>query len=234
MTLMPVHIFAKIKDLICTIYFNFKYLPYRQACKLPIFVHNIKFVDMKGNIRIECDNIRMGMISFGYWGVCIFPNTGFVWQNHGGTVVFKGACCIGAGSALSINAHATLIFGDDFLNTAGLKIIASRTIEFGQSARLGWNSFVLDTNMHPLKNSITNEKGRCGANIKIGDYNWFGTNCIILPGVQTPERIICGLGTIVPRNIEWKSFCLYGGSPIKILRENVYRDYNDDKDDMII
>jgi len=162
-----------------------------------------------------------------------YPKRGFTWENHGGTVVFKGKCHIGAGSAISVNRHATLTFGDDFRNTYGLKIIASRTITFGQSTSMGWNTFVMDTNMHPLKDKLTNRKGKGGASIEIGDYNWYSTNCVILPGVKTPERVMCGLGTVVTRNVEWKPYCLYGGSPIRLLRENVWRDLNDDKDEAV-
>lgn len=81
-----------LKDLFRTIYFNFKYLPPTVAIKLPIYLHNVKFDNMRGSIRIESDNIRRGMITIGSWWIKVFPNSPSVWQNHGGTVVFKGTC----------------------------------------------------------------------------------------------------------------------------------------------
>lgn len=140
----------KIFSLIASIYFNFRYLPFKQAIKLPIKLHNPYFQDIKGKIIIDCEHIYRGMIDIGYWGVCLFPSQyGIVWQNHGGTVIFKGKCTIGAGSVISVNKNAILEFGDDFNHSAVLKIVASRRIVFGKSCRLGWNTFVLDTNMHP-------------------------------------------------------------------------------------
>lgn len=188
-----------------------------------------------GGVKIESATINRFMISLGsvQGPSPFYPKRGFTWENHGGTVIFKGRCHVGAGSAISINKSASLVIGDDFFNSYGLKIIASRTITFGQSTRMGWNTFVMDTNMHPLKNKLTGKKGRGGASIQIGDYNWFSTNCVILPGVNTPERVLCGLGTVVTRNVDWKFYCLYGGSPIRLLRENVYRDLSDDKDDAV-
>lgn len=221
-------------DLVKSVYFNFHYLPLKQAMKLPIFLYSATFDDLKGKVSIMSDSISFRMIKLGTPGVCLFyPHRGFTWQNHGGEVVFSGKCRIGAGSSLSINRNAKLSFGDDFVNTYGLKVIASRIISFGKSVRFGWNTFVMDTNMHPLKNWITKKKGSGGGSIGIGDYNWFSTNCIILPGVNTPERIICGLGTVVTRNVEWRSYCLYGGSPIRLLRENVFRDLDDDMDEEV-
>ena len=222
-----------IQDIIKTIYFNFKYLPLYQAVKFPIYVHNAILDDMRGKILIDSPVVYHGMVSLGKWGVKIFHDKRIVWQNHGGTVIFKGKCLIGAGSSISVNAHAIVEFGEDFINSAGLKLIASRRVTFGEKARLGWNTMVMDTNMHPLKDKMTGKRGKGGAPISIGDFNWFGSNCIILPGVNTPERIICGLATIVTRNVEWEPYSLYGGSPIHKLRGNVYRDYDDDKDEEV-
>lgn len=204
--------------------------PPRIAIKLPFILRNVRLDEMKGTVKIESEKITRFMIGIGQWGVKVFPDTGSVWKNKGGTVVFKGKCRIGASSAISVERNATLTFGDDFGNTHGLKIIASRSITFGHCCRFGWNTFVMDTNMHPLKDSITQRKSKGGKSITIGDYNWFSTDCIILPGVETPERIICGLGTIVTRGVDWQPYCLYGGSPIRKLRENVFRDFNDDLD----
>ena len=225
--------FQIVKDVYNTLRFNFHYLPLKQAIKLPIYLHNAILDDMKGSVIIDNPCIHRGMIVLGGWGVKIFHDKLFVWQSHGGTVTFHGRAIIGAGSSLSINKNAHVEFGEDFRNTYGLKLIASRRITFGCSTSLGWNTLVMDTNMHPLKDYSTGKKGKGGASISIGNYNWFGTDCIILPGVETPERIICGLGTVVTRGVEWEPYCLYGGSPVRKLRSNVFRDYDDDKDDQV-
>lgn len=224
----------KIIDYIYSIYFNFHYLPFRQAIKMPIILNGAQLYAMKGTVKIESDFIRKGMIKLGMEGVYLFyPHRGVTWQNHGGCVIFSGECRIGAGSSLSISEKATLNIGSGFRNTYGLKLIVSRNILIGENCRFGWNVFIMDTNMHPLKDSITNKRGSGGKDIIIGDYNWFSTNCVILPGVVTPSRVIVAMGSIVTRGNDYKSWCMYGGSPIKLLRENVYRDYNDDEDEMV-
>lgn len=55
----------------------------------------------------------------------------------------------------------------------------------------------------------------------------------MLPGVTMPERVICALGSLVTRGVEYESWCMYGGSPIKKLKENIYRDFDDDKDETV-
>lgn len=216
-----------------SLYFNFHYLPLRQAIKLPILVFNSKLMCMKGKVIIDTPNLKTGLVMIGDWGVYIYPNTGFVWENRGGTVIFKGKCRIGASSAISVGPFGKIVFGDDFSNTHGLKIISSRYIEFGKSVKLGWNNLIIDTNMHPTKDYITRKKNDAGASILIGDYNWFGTDCVVLPGVKTPERIICALGSIITKSIKWESYSLYGGLPLHKLKDNIYRDLEDDKDEYI-
>ena len=48
-----------------TIYFNFHYLPFGQAIKLPIILRKPRFVRLKGKVSIENDNVRFGMIVLG-------------------------------------------------------------------------------------------------------------------------------------------------------------------------
>ena len=88
----------------------------------------------------------------------------------------------------------------------------------------------MDTNFHPLKDKVTGRRSSGRKATKIGEYCWFSTDSICLPGVQMPNRVICALGSVVTRNVDYESYCMYGGSPIHKIRENVYRDYDDDKD----
>lgn len=57
-----------------TIYFNLKYLPFKQAVKLPILVSNKVYLkSLLGKIIIECP-ISTGLIQIGYGEVGIFDN----------------------------------------------------------------------------------------------------------------------------------------------------------------
>jgi len=168
------------------------------------------------------------MIRLGYRNVSIYPNTGITYENNGGTVIFKGKCKIGNSSCLSIGEKSTVEFGDDFVNEAGARIISYRGIRFGKCTRFGWGSLCMDTNFHPLFDLVKNRFKKASGPIEIGDYNWFGTECKIMHSVVTPERCIFGMGTIVSRGCEMKSYCVMGGSPVRILSQNVMRKYGED------
>lgn len=59
--------------------------------------------------------------------------------------------------------------------------------------------------------------------IKIGDYNWFGMQCKVMHSVETPERCIFGMGSVVGRGCKFESYCVHGGSPLRVLTRNVMR-----------
>lgn len=212
------------------LYFNFHYLPFKQAIKLPILLYKPKLLKCKGNIKIECDHVRHGMIRMRFLTCSVYPNNGVTWENHGGDIIFKGNLQIGNDSYLSFGEKTKVTFGNDFSNTAGLKLISYRGIDFGKSTRLGWGVLVMDTNFHPLYDMEKKIYKKASGPIKIGDYNWFGTQCKIMHSVNTPERCIFGMNTVVTRNCEKKSYCVMGGSPVKILSQNIMRDYEHDRE----
>lgn len=211
--------------LIETIYFNFHYLPFRQAIHLPILLYKPHLKKCNGSIKIDTDKqkVTFGMIRLGFPSCSVYPNNGITWENKGGKVVYKGKCRIGNDSYLSFHEKTTVEFGDDFRNTAGLKLVSCKGIKFGQSTRMGWGCLIMDSNFHPLYDMKKNSFKKASGEIYIGDYNWFGTECKIMHSVKTPERCIFGMGTIVTRNCEAKSYCVMGGSPVKVLTTDVMR-----------
>lgn len=216
-----------LRALIPSICFNLKYLPFKQAKKLPILVYKMHLLEKKGKIVIESEQIHKGMIQLGFPRAATFPNSGITWRNRG-KIVFKGNCLIGGDSFVIIGKQGTLILGDDFKATASVKIISECSITFGNHARFGWGGIIMDTNFHPLFDMEKKVFKKAFGPIVIGDCNWFGLQCYIMHGVQTPERCIFGARSVITRGGHYESFCVHGGSPIRVLSRNVMRDYDND------
>ena len=211
-----------------TLYFNYHYLPFQQAVKLPIWVYKADLVCTRGKVVIDCPTIKTGMITMGYRDTSIYANNGIMWENKGGTVVFKGICRIGNDSYISIGEKATVTFGNDFRCSAAMKLVSKKEIRFGTCVSIGWDTVIMDTNIHSIYDIERKRyKKNCGP-IAIGDYNWFGTGCKVMHSVSTPERCIFGAGTIVTRNTPAKSYCIMSGTSVRILTENVMRDFEHD------
>ena len=86
-----------------TLWFNFHYLPFKQAVKLPVFVScRVRFVSAVGIVEIK-GNIEPGMIKIGHGFVGIFDKKGSrsLWEVTG-KVIFNGNANIGHGSKISV------------------------------------------------------------------------------------------------------------------------------------
>ena len=215
------------RSIIPSIFFNFKNLPFRQAIKLPILVYKIRNLDQTGSIIIDCDAIYTGMIQLGFPRAATFPNNGITWRNRG-KVVFKGKCIVGNDCYIIVGKKGSLIFGDDFKVNAGLKLTAECSITFGDHTLLGWSVVIMDTNHHKVYD-VENKRYKCSFSpIVIGDNNWFASQCYVMHGVHTPSNCIFGARSVVTRGGQYESYCVHGGSPIRVLSRNVMRDYDND------
>lgn len=215
------------RALFATIFFNFYYLPFKQAILLPIWIYRPHFIKLGGVISIECNNVKPGMIRLGFLGGRMYPNNGIQWA-HRGKVIFKGKCIIGNNSFIVTGDKGCIEFGDDFMATTTVKIISFIGIKFGKHTRLGWDGLVMDTNFHPLYDKTKNQFKKAYGRISIGDANWFGTQCIVMHSVETPERCIFGLRSVVTRGGKYEPYCVHGGSPIRVLSRNVERIFGQD------
>lgn len=218
-----------LRSFFSTIFFNFYYLPFKQAIHLPILLYKPKFIKLSGQIVINCDKVHFGMVQLGRPMVPIYPNNGIIFQNVNGLISFKGGCRIGSNSAISVNKGAKLEFGENFTATSTIKLVCCKAITFGSQCRLGWDALVLDSSFHPLYD-LEKEKFKpsFGA-INIGDSNWFANQTVIMHSVTTPKRCIFGLRSIVTRGGNYESYAVHGGNPIKVLSRNVIKDYNNDQ-----
>ena len=209
-----------------TIYFNFKHFPFRQAIKLPVFLCMPKILG-KGHYSIE-GAVRTGMIKLGFPLVSVYKRKGIVLENNG-KVVFKGSACLGGNSGIAVGEKGSLIFGDKFSNLTGGKFICYHSLIFGKAVRVGWNTFICDTDFHTLKTPDGSFHTKGFGPIKIEDEVWIGSYCKILKNVVIPSRCTVATGTILTKKVECEPYSLiYNGGGIKVKQTGLYRDIEDD------
>jgi acetyltransferase-like isoleucine patch superfamily enzyme len=203
-----------------TIYFNFKYLKFRQAIRFPFLLSRHVYLEkVSGKVILECP-VRTGLILFGYGSVGIFDHkfSRSIWEVSG-TVIFRGKAEMGHGSKISVTAAGLLILGDGFKISAETTIFASSKVQIGNNCLLSWDILIMDTDFH----KIMNEQGQIinkPEPIYIGDKTWIACRSLILKGAVIPANCIIAANSIVNRALE-KEKCLYGGFRAKCLKENV-------------
>lgn len=136
-----------------TIYFNFRYLPIRQALKLPIWLaHNVRVKSMyKGGI--DGDLNKMGMIHIGYHeadAVDVYSAHTILDVHKGCKLVFDGDAHIGHGALLCVKEEGSLKLGKHFAISGTTKIVCSKNIAIGNDVQFSWDTLVMDSDAHHI------------------------------------------------------------------------------------
>ena len=164
----------------------------------------------------------------GFNGVFLYPDDGIRFQNAGGRVVFKGPCSIGNSSSIAIGRKGTLILGDSFSSTAGLKIACQHCITIGDNVLCGWEVMMIDTDFH----RVTYVDGRISPDgykpIVIGDNCWMGFRSVIMKGTTIKDHCIVSANSLCNKEYS-EPYALLAGMPAEVRRTGVYRDFHDDK-----
>lgn len=207
-------------SLIKTVYFNFKYLSFKDALNFPFIVsRKVKLKSVKGTISIH-HPLEFGLIKIGFGNVGIFDRNRqrSIWQNLG-NVTFSGKAYFGHGSKISVGESGVLNFGKNFIITAETAIVAHNSITFGNDCLLSWDTLIMDSDFHKIKND-SNEQINKPEPIVIGNSVWIGCRCLILKGANIPNNAIIGADSLVNKKLDHEH-ALYAGNPLVKLKENV-------------
>ena len=208
-----------------TLYFNFRYLPFKQAIKLPFQISsNILFRKMKGTVTLDCPTISRGMIQIGYRRIGVFDNkrNKGIWEVDG-DIIFRGSAIIGSACKISVQKGALLDIGNNFTFVEGATIIATNKILIGEHAFISWHTLIMDTDFHP----ITNENGEIINHSKpviIGRRVWIGIRNTILNGAEIPDNSIIGACSVTAKKVAEPN-SIYAGNPIRHIKSNIDWNY---------
>lgn len=214
-----------LRTLLSSIFFCLKYLPLKQAIRIPIFIYKPDYQCIKGKVIIETPHLYMGMIRLGLRSTCLFPNNGIMW-NVEGKIVFKGTCTIGNDSYILCGDKGNIVFGENFIATGGFRICSFKKMCFGNNVLIGWGSTFLDTDFHPLYDIAKEEYKKGYGDVIIGESNWFASYCTVLHSVITPNNCVFGARSLVSHKLDFQPSSLYAGNPIKLIRQGVRLDVN--------
>ena len=210
-----------------SIYFNFHYLPFRQARHLPILLYKPKLLSLKGSVKIEGE-VKFGMIRLGISYIPFFPDSGIMFQNLGGTIVFRGKCNIGSNSKISIGEKGVCEFGSRILASTSLKLVCNHSIKIGSYTRIGWDCIIMDTDFHKLT-KLSGGYSKGFGSIDLGENNWFGTGCLIMKRAKTPNYCIVSARTILDKALDVPEYSIVGQTrDIEVKATGLWRNIDDD------
>jgi len=213
-----------------TIYFNFKKFPFSVAKKLPVYFYGkVKFTSIEGKVVIDSP-IKKGMLGFGQPYELTTMSKGNAEIFILGTMVVKGHVQFGKDYFIHIGKDACLEMGHLSSIASNSKIICKNRIVFGSYTRIGSESQVIDTNFHQMFDTITKEYFPMTAPIVLGNYNFISNRVSIMRNTITPNNCTIASNTLCNKDYtEFGEYILIGGIPAKLLRENVSRDWESEK-----
>lgn len=213
-----------------TFYFNFKMLPFHQAKKLPfIFFGKVSFQDLSGKVTIN-GPIRTAMIGFGQKLEKIKKSKGIGEIALGGKLIFNGNAVFGKDVFLGVEKNATCEFGYGIMLGSDVKLICTQKIYIGDWSRVGFESQLIDSNLHPMMNSQTGEHYPMQASIIIKSHNSISNRVSIMMGTTTPDYCVIASNSVCNKDYtDLGNNILLGGIPAKILKNNYTRDWEREK-----
>ena len=203
-----------------SVYFNFHYLPFRQAVHLPVLLAwNTRLRKMKGTLSIEAP-VRIGMIRLGAEEMGIYDRKRHrtVWENAG-KVIFKGSALLRYGAKIIVGPDGVLTLGDNFRMSSESYIICYHSVDIGKGCRISWNTQILDTDFHKIYDLAGNRLNP-DARIVLGDSNWIAHSTTITKGTELGDMVVVASNSLINRKYEGHNMII-AGRPAKVVREGI-------------
>lgn len=198
-----------------TVYFNFYYLPMKQAMRFPIIVsHRTKFQSMKGNVIVPSD-AKTAKIKLGFGVVQVADNrySRFIWDvREGGEIEFGNNIKVGTGCKLYVSGVVKIGDGCNFTGECSLN--CSKKITFGERCLISWRTVIMDTDFHAILD-VRGKELNPDKEIIIGKSVWICACSSILKGVRLGDNsVVSGSSNVVD---SFDQNVILGGNPAKII-----------------
>ena len=222
-------------NLLKSLLFNFKMLPFRKAIKLPVlFYGKTDFRSLKGKIEIK-GRIYTGKIKVGLRNVYVDTSVqNNIWTIDG-TVVFLGPLLFFRGSYVLVARNAVLEI-DSKPGEMGITKIGSNTnilcfehIKIGYACRIAWECQIYDTSFHYIESTDSPQKDidPLSKPVIIGNYVWIGNRTTISKGAVIPDDTIVASNSLVNKDFSKDGpCCMLAGSPAVLKAAGVRRVYD--------
>lgn len=200
-----------IINFIYSLYFNFRYLPFKQAVNLPIWITtNFRVHGLKRGQLILCKPIHRSVM-FGCWGsLGLQQMKGKLIFSKNSHLILLGHTVISQGSVLKMDNGAFIELGNDFYCNKNCYFRASRNLFFGNDCQVGWNVQINTSDGHAIFHDGKSQVSDLPINV--GNHVWITSNTIITKGVSIADGCIIAQGAVVTKSINEPRALVGGGN----------------------
>lgn len=209
-----------IRSIPKSFYVSAKLMGIKKALNLPIFVrYNCKLLSLTGKV-IGGGKFGSLHIGFGRVGIIDSKYQRTILQIDGTVVVDDTeVCSINRGSRLCVCKDAVLRIGKGLHNSAAMTIICEQSITLGANVTTSWDTLIMDTDFHDIRDTKTDVISSCKKPVKIGNNVWICCRSIILKGSVIPNGCIVGANSVVAGIYDTQD-SIIAGNPSRIIKMN--------------
>lgn len=206
-----------------TLYFNFHYLEFKKAIKLPILVsYKVKLKKMGDRGTLKCPNkfmsIKLGF-SDGSFEMGNTKRSCFC-QDKNSIIEFEGNATLCNPFFITVNQEGNLKFGKNFKSNTNFVLSCDKRISFGDDVLIGWNVTIIDGDGHPIYYDNSEKPYNNAKEIAIQNKVWISSNAIVLKGTNILNESIVSSGAIVCSEFN-EEHVIIGGMPAKVIKNNI-------------
>ncbi len=170
-----------------TLYYNFKWVKFSDAIKLPIIIgYNVR-IRQTGKITFKNKPIP-AQISIGVERINGWEDSSQrTFFTNLGELCLHGRVKCHPGAKLVIQPKAVLELGNRVGFGANTKVICAKSITIGNNVRFSWECQIFDTDFHFLKKVSTGKVYKRIKPVIIGNNVFIGNRCSISKGTIIPD-----------------------------------------------
>lgn len=212
-----------------TLWLNFRLFPLKTAMRMPLAVSaRVKIRGCKrGTVELR-GPVHTFMISLGFGGspdlTDYNPKSSVLELDGDSRLVFCGKAHFAPHFSVLVKNGSTLTIGKGFSCNNGCKLSCVCGITFGENCLLGGDVVVRDSDGHWIySRSGEDDTWTQHPNqspVVIGDHVWICNKSDVLKGVTIGNDCVVSYGSLVVKSFAGSNLLL-GGSPAKILKENI-------------
>ena len=211
--------FSKLINFIFSVYFNFRYMPIKQAIYLPVWITTKVRVNHLKRNQIIIKKMKFKTIQLGVDGspgmqgastvLCLCSNS---------KLIFEGSAIIAIGTVLRCDYDAIIRFGNNFYCNCNCFLRSTNQISIGKDCSFGWNVILNTSDGHCIwhDNQLIPKDGP----INIGNHVWITPNSSFVKNSGVNDGSIVAQGSVVTKYFE-ETHCLIGGIPAKVISRNI-------------
>jgi carbonic anhydrase/acetyltransferase-like protein (isoleucine patch superfamily) len=215
------YILKRLLSLPRTIWFNFRYLPFKEAIHLPIWIaNNVRIRNLyKGGIKFQ-GNVSLGIVRIGYHcadAVDTYSVHTIIDIQKMGKLILKGDAHIGHGAVICVKQQGTLTIGKNFAISGTTRLICTRNILIGNDVQFSWDTLVMDSDAHKIWDKNNIKFNNCES-IIIGNKVWIAANCTLLKGTVIQDNCVIASNSLLNKTYLYSNRII-GGIPAREIKE---------------